>query len=268
MANEKLSTFTYRVLRYAPNLVRDEWVNIGVLLFDVSRGRLHSRFVEEPAELARVRRLHPAADENFLRALPADFDAQVAAAPEASAFVEKMDQTLSNLIQLSPQKAVLAEDFDAELERLYREQVAPPRYRERAGLFESTRAFIRQKLSDVFRRHRILSRLEKAVRVEEFTEAGDPLRIDYAYRSNGTRGYVHAVALARDPAQAKVLAYTAECIRARQPESEFAAITESAPQLENPRHRFVASLLTTQHIEIVPLAQAEQFAVRLRTRLR
>ena len=24
----------YRVLRYSPNLVRDEWVNIGVLLFD------------------------------------------------------------------------------------------------------------------------------------------------------------------------------------------------------------------------------------------
>jgi Protein of unknown function (DUF3037) len=28
----------YRILRYTPNLVRDEWVNIGVLLFDRRRG--------------------------------------------------------------------------------------------------------------------------------------------------------------------------------------------------------------------------------------
>jgi hypothetical protein len=26
--------YAYRVLRYTPNLVRDEWVNIGVLLID------------------------------------------------------------------------------------------------------------------------------------------------------------------------------------------------------------------------------------------
>jgi hypothetical protein len=71
--------------------------------------------------------------------------------------------------------------------------------------------------------------MERAVRVQEFTQPGDPLRLDYAYRANGTRGYLHAVALARDPAQAKVLAYTAECIRARQPNSEFVAITEVAP---------------------------------------
>jgi len=28
----------YRVLRYTPNLVRDEWVNIGVLVFDPQSG--------------------------------------------------------------------------------------------------------------------------------------------------------------------------------------------------------------------------------------
>ena len=29
--------FQYRILRYMPNLLRDEWVNIGVLLEDTSR---------------------------------------------------------------------------------------------------------------------------------------------------------------------------------------------------------------------------------------
>ena len=30
--------YVYRVLRYTPNLVRDEWVNIGVLVFDEKSG--------------------------------------------------------------------------------------------------------------------------------------------------------------------------------------------------------------------------------------
>jgi hypothetical protein len=268
MPNEKRTPFTYRVLRYTPNLVRDEWVNIGILLEDRGRNRVRARLIEEDSEIGRVRKLHPHADEDLLRSLPGDFEVQLAAAGgESSAYLQRLEQTLSNLIQLSPQKGVLAEDFDAELDRLYGEQVALPHYRERAGLFASTRAFIRQKLNDVFRRHRILNKMERAVRVGEFTQPGDPLRLDYAYRANGTRGYLHAMALSRDPAQAKVLAYTAECIRARQPNSEFAAITEAAPQPENTRHQFVAGLLREQRIEIVPLPEIEAFANRLRPRL-
>ncbi len=30
--------YAYRVLRYTPNLLRDEWVNIGVLVFDPETG--------------------------------------------------------------------------------------------------------------------------------------------------------------------------------------------------------------------------------------
>ena len=66
-ANERACA--YRVLRYTPNLVRDEWVNIGVLVFDPQTGERRLRLIEEPEEYARVRRLHPQADEELLRAL-------------------------------------------------------------------------------------------------------------------------------------------------------------------------------------------------------
>src|SRR6266481_8895974 len=59
----------YRILRYTPNLVRDEWVNIGVLLFDPGTGERRLRLIEERDEYNRVRRLHPQADEALLRAL-------------------------------------------------------------------------------------------------------------------------------------------------------------------------------------------------------
>jgi len=267
MPEETLNTLRYRVLRYTPNLIRDEWVNIGVLLEEVNGPRRAARLIEESSEIARVRRLHPGADENLLRALPADIDSRLRA-PEAEArlYLEKLGDTLSNVLQLGPAHAVMAEDFDAEIDRLYRDHVAPPPPA-RGGIVENTRAWIRGRLNDIFRRHRILGRLERSVRVEEFTQAGDPMRLDYAYRYNGTRGYLHALALGRDPAQAKVLAYTAECIRARAANSEFTAITEVEPAPENPRHQFVARLFEEQRISIVALNRAERFAEGLRPRL-
>ncbi len=45
-------TCAYRVLRYTPNLVRDEWVNIGVLVFDPQTGERRLRMIEEPLEPA------------------------------------------------------------------------------------------------------------------------------------------------------------------------------------------------------------------------
>jgi len=268
MPEERQTTFRYRVLRYTPNLIRDEWVNVGLLLEEVDGPRRAMRLIEEASEIARVRRLHPAADEDLLRALPAEFDARLRA-PEAEVliYLEKIGQTLSNVLQFSPQRALLAEDFDAELDRLFREHVAPPPSA-RGGIVENTRVWIRARLNDVFRRHRILGKLEKSVRVEEFTQQGDPMRLDYAYRYNGTRGYLQTVALGRDPSQAKVLAYTAECIRARAANSEFTAITEVEPVRENPRHQFIARLFEEQHISVVPLNRIEIFAENLRPRLR
>jgi len=254
---------TYRTLRYIPNLIRDEWVNIGVLLEDAGVRRA-IRLIEEDSEFARLRRLHPGTDDALLRSLAGEFEAQLPRPGEAAAeYLEKLEQTLSNAVQFSPVKAVMAEDFDAELDRLYHDHVAPPpRTR---GIVESTRGWIRARLNDVFRRRRV-PRLERNIRVEEFTQPGDPLRLDYGY-TNGARGYLQAVALGRDTAQAKVLAYTAERIRARIPDAEFTAITETEAARENARHQFVVSLFGEQHIDIVPLNRVEKFAEDLRLRL-
>jgi Protein of unknown function (DUF3037) len=282
--NNELREFVYRVIRYTPNLVRDEWVNIGVILEEAAGTesanatltkdkppRRQARLIEENAELARVRRMHPAADDAVLRGLGAFFDARLAetdlhGVADTGGGIRKLDDSLSTALQFSPQKGVLAEDFDVELERLYQAYVSPPRGA-RAGLLENTRAWIRARLSDVFRRRGILGKMEKALRVEEFTQPGDPLRLDYGYRSNGTRGFLHAISIARDPAQAKVLAYTAECIRARVPKTEFTAVVELEPARENPRHQFVARLFEEQHIALVPLNRIEKFAEELRVRV-
>ena len=265
---QTLRPCAYHVVRYTPNLVRDEWVNIGILLFDPASGRLLQRLVEEPAEFARVRRLHPAADEELLRRLSDDFASQSALANgQAQTYIAGLEQTLSNTVQLSPQKGLLAEDLEAELDRLYHDHVEAPRHG-RLAEDVASRSGIRARASQVFRGTGIWPRLERRLRVDEFTYAGDPLRLDYGYRRNGTRGFVQALSLSRDPGQAKVLAFTADAIRQRLPHPEFVAVTETEPRpQENPRHRFILGLLQAREISVVPLGRLAEWSYRLRPTL-
>ncbi len=257
-----MPTYRYRILRYTPNLIRDEWINIGVLLEEAHGTRQSMRVIEESPEIARVRRLHPGADEQILRALPADFDRLLRAGNGTQ--IEKLDQALSNAFQFSPVRGLIAEDFDAELERLYRDHVAPPP-RARAGIVESARGWIKAKLDDVLHRHKV-PHLQRRVRVEGFTEPGDLFKLDYGYQ-DGVRGFLHALAIGRDPVQAKVLAYTAGRVRARYADCEFTAITETEPRLQDRRHAFVARLFEDNRISIVPVTRVEKFAEELRVRL-
>ncbi|HKT46608.1 MAG TPA: DUF3037 domain-containing protein [Candidatus Acidoferrales bacterium] len=255
--------YAYRVLRYAPNGVRDEWVNIGILLFNPATGERRLRMIESQDEFARVRRLHPLADEELLRALRDDLEDRFERASETpqgnwQALLAKWDQTLSNTVQLAPQKGVFAADLDVELERLYADHVAPQRAPARIGL-PGSRATMRTYCAQVWKLARVWERLEKSVRVGEFTFPGDPMRVDYSYRHNGTRGYVQTLSVSRAPADCKLYAYTAQKIAARAPfASEFAAVTDVALEPGNDRHNFVRDTLRDAGIEPVPM---EGFAV-------
>src|SRR5215470_13282193 len=105
---------------------------------------------------------------------------------EFQKLIEKWEGTLSNGIQLSGQKGVYALDLQTEADRLYSDHVGLERYRIRVGA-PGSRAYIRNYCSQVWHEARIWQKLEKSFRVSQFTFPGDPMRIDYAYRHNGTR---------------------------------------------------------------------------------
>jgi hypothetical protein len=261
------SKFVYHVLRYTSNLVRDEWVNIGVILFDPLTGALRLRLVEEQDEYARIRRLQPRADEDvlrgfrdhledrfatFLRNRRSEQAGTLAVGEELQILIEDWNRTLSNGLQLAPQKGVYADDLDAELERLYAEHVAPPHKVTPVGA-PGSRAKIRSYCSQVWRAAGLWDRIQKSVRITEFTFPGDPMRIDYSYRRNGIRGYVQTLSVSRAPGDCKSYAYTAARIAARAPfASEFAAVTDVPLMVrENERHRFVHDTLRDAGIEPV-----------------
>jgi hypothetical protein len=263
----------YHVLRYVPDLVRDEWVNIGVLVFNPGTGERRLRLIEDQVEYTRIRRLHPSVDEAVLRALRDDLEdrldswADNGPALSLEDILSKCDATLSTTLQIAPQKGVLAEDLDAELERLYTDHVAVPRVQSRVGQ-PGNRATIRAYCAQVFRQARIWDRIEKSVRVAEFTFPGDPARLDYSYHRNGTRGFVHALSVTRAPQDAKSLSYNVKHIaeKARY-HTEFAAVTDVALSRDNDRHGFVLDTLREVGVEPVPMEGLAVWVAKLRPSL-
>lgn len=155
--------FVYRILRYTSDLVRDEWVNIGVLLVDRTTGERRLRLIEEQDEMRRVQRLQPPASElllqnlrdhledrfeSFFREARPQYSPASASEAEVQELVEKWDSTLSNSVRLAPQKGLYGENLDAELARLYEHHVAPPRRSSRVGA-PGNRATIRDYCTQV-----------------------------------------------------------------------------------------------------------------------
>src|SRR6266852_3135288 len=108
------SKFVYHVLRYTSDLIRDEWVNIGVILIDPLTGTLRLRLVEEQDEYARIRRLQPTADEDvlhgfrdhledrfatFLRNRQSEHGGTLLVGQELQELIENWNSTLSNGLQ-------------------------------------------------------------------------------------------------------------------------------------------------------------------------
>lgn len=263
--------FAYHILRYTPNLVRDEWVNIGVLLFAPETGERRLRLIEEQGEFNRVRRLHPQADELLLRRLRDDLEdrfqsvnGKAGNGHDWQAVLAKWNDTLSNVLQLAPQKGTLALDLDAELERLYDDHVALVRGPSRVGA-PGTRAQMRSYCEQVFRQAGLWQRIEKRIRVSEFTFPGDAMRINFGYRHNGTRGFVQMLPVSRAHEDVKNLAYTAARIATKALwKSEFAAVTDLELMEGNLRHRFVRDTLREAGIEPVPMVGFAVWVAKLK----
>src|SRR5260370_1988126 len=119
------SGLAYHILRYVPDLVRDEWVNIGVLVFNARTGERRLRLIEEQVEYNRVRRLHPTVDETVLRALRDDLedrlDPQTDDGPAFSLqkILRNCDEALSTTLQIAPPTRVPPHHLYPHLQRPY-----------------------------------------------------------------------------------------------------------------------------------------------------
>ena len=198
----------------------------------------------------RVRCLDPDADVEMLEGLEREIkERMLEGASSQEWLLKRMEDTFSNAIRLTPAKAVLADSPQEEMGRLAEMYLERAKTAERAVRAAGCRSSRRCGGSSSGRGCGRLMRHNIAA--SEYTHRGDPLKIDAAYRPNGTVHMYQALSLEADVNAAKVLAFSYPklregVMRAEQAETALTAIVESELDREDDETMFALETLAAQ----------------------
>ena len=270
------------LVRYVPDPVKNEFVNIGVVLREAAEGgagavRSTVRFTRD---WARVRCADPDADIAMLEALEAEMRQRLGAQETSGKpLLEVIEDSFSNLIQVTEAKGCLAENMAAEMDALMRLYVETRKERARQAV--SGRQSIVRSIRSSFERVGVWDLMWKRIPAAQYTRPGDPLKLDCGYRPNGVVRMFHAVSLMGDVEVAKVLAFSAPALRAglervEKAELELTAIVEPLRDDEGEvgeaaavdQYRFGVETMEAQQIRVLTVGDLGRVAERARTELR
>jgi len=265
----------FRLLRYVPDAVRNEYVHIGVILREQGGPSAEVRFTRD---WRRVRCLDPGADTALLEGMEGELRKRFQEEPDGN-LMRILGESLSLSVQMTEAKAYLAESLPAGMEELMRLYVEPPP-RERVPRL-SGRAAIQARMRGEFERAGVWDLLRKRIAASEYTRAGDPLRIDVGYRPNGLIRMFHAVSLEPGLEMAKVLAFSAASLRAgvervEKASLELTAVIEPAARVgatdEEPErlamYRFGVETMEEHQIRVLTTSDLDRVADTARRELR
>ncbi len=264
----KAEACEFMIVRYAPDPVKGEFVNIGVVL--LGSGPSAFTGVRFTRDWRRVRCLDPDADLETLARYEADLRAQLAGA-DRERMLQAMQESFSGALRVTPATGCLTAEPEAELQRLadmYCETVRHEAKREAGG-----RLAIHGAMRDAFEQAGVWRLMRKRIEVAKYTRQGDPLKIDCGYQPNGTLKMFHAVALANDVDAAKVLAFSfpriAEGMAKREGvKAELTVITEDDAEHGDAEVGFALETLTLGRIRVAPVRELAGIAEQARVELR
>ena len=266
----------FRLLRYVPDAVRNEFVHIGVILHE--QGSRESAEVRFTKDWRRVRCLDPYADTDLLEGMESELRRKFQAESDGH-LMRLLTESLSLNVQMTESKAYLAESIPAGVEELMKLYVEPPA-REKVQRL-SGRAAIQTKMRTEFERAGVWDLLRKRIAASDYTRSGDPLRIDVGYRPNGVIRMFHAVSLEPGVEMAKVLAFSAAGLRegvkrVEKADLELTAIVEPAMKLgatdEDPErlamYRFGVESMELHQIRVLTTTDMNRVADTAKRELR
>ena len=269
----------FQLIRYVPDPVKNEFVNIGVVL----RAEEQSVF-RLTRDWSRVRCLDPDVDTHMLEALESEVELKLRTSPGEPvmhpSILSRFEDTLSNGLQITESKGYLAETVLAGLEDLMSRYVDnPPReksVRRRVG-----RGAVLAAMRPRFEKAGVWALMQKNISAAKYTKAGDPLRIDCGYQ-NGMVKMFQAISLETDPADAKLLAYSAAGLREGVEEKKKANLLLTAiiepiswpegdnepPNESKERYDYARELMESHEIRVLTTLGLENLADEARKDLR
>jgi Protein of unknown function (DUF3037) len=265
-----LRKLEFFLLRYVPDAVKDEFVNIGVVMLEPGAngaGFADARFTRD---WRRVRCLDPQADIEMLEALERDVRLQLRDTHDRETLVRKLQESMSNVIQLSSTKACLAEAPAQEIEalaRLYMEAPKQPALRLTAG-----RQHIVNKMREAFEQAGVWKLLMQGIPASPYTRAGDPFKFDFGYRAGNSIKLFHAVSLKSSVDQAITLAaryplIAKNIIEKTQASSFLTAVVDDGPDRANEQVQFALGMMEEAQVKVATVVEMAEIAEGTRREL-
>jgi len=268
----------FSLVRYVPDPVKNEFVNIGVLLREGTTEAAAVRFTKD---WWRVRCIDPDADIEMLEAMETEMRRRLLEdGTETTRLMTTIRDSFSHQLQMTEPKACLAENVAAGMDELMQLYVEPRRQKARQAL--SGRQAIVRSMRLQFEHARVWDLMQKRIAATAYTRPGDSLKIDCGYRPNGTIRMFHAVSLAGDVELAKVLAFSAPALRAgvtrvEKAELELTAIVEplrngkgevAVDEDHVQQYRFGVETMEAQQIRVLTVTDLERVAETAKRELR
>jgi Protein of unknown function (DUF3037) len=276
------------LVRYVPDPVKNEFVNIGVVLRDLGgvvspgEGRPDTAVVRFTRDWGRVRCVDPEADVSLFEALESDIRRRLgesSARPDVQPVMSMIEDSFSNALQMTSPKACLAESMAAEVEnllKLYVETRKRPKVSRVTG-----RQTVYGQMRNQFERAGVWDLMRKRIAAAEYTRPGDPLRIDCGYRPNGVVRMFQAISLESDADDAKLLAFSALSLvagvkRVEKADLELTAIVEPIREVEGDQpseeriaqYRFGVEIMEEHTIRVMTSSDLPRIAETARRELR
>jgi hypothetical protein len=191
------------LLRYVPHAVRQEFVNIGVLMVEGGENGAVLADVRFAKDWRRVRRSDPDIDVEVIEAMLKEIRAEVGAIGDRATLLRRMEESFSNVIQLSGPMHAVTSSPEEEIETmasLFVDDTKGGAARELTG-----RALILAEMRDAWKLAGV-AKFMLPLPVAPYTKAGDPFQFDFCYRVGNEMKLFHAVSLKAGVDTAVILA--------------------------------------------------------------
>ena len=272
------------LLRYVPDAVKDEFVNLGVVLLETGEGDGLFTDVRFTRDWRRVRCLDPEADVELLESFEEEIRRMLQSrAAEVINYrgpmsrrdwlLRLLEDGLSNTLEITPAKAVLTESPQKELGELAQMYLESASHARRAPATAGGRRVIYAAMREAFEGVGVWALGRRDIALSNYGSKGDPLKIDFGYRPNGVIKMFQAVSLETDVDAAKVLAFSYPALReglrrAENAGSELTAVVEDGLNREDDGIGFALATLAASEIRVAAVSEMPAYAERARAEMR
>ena len=270
MAEQK--PFDFFLLRYVPNAVREEFVNIGLVMTESGGDGGGFAGVHFTGDWRRAKHLYPDIDLEMLDAIGRDIRQRILDVKERALLLHEFVDQYSNAIQVSTVYHVLAEDPVKEMKHLASSLVEMSWS---TGSDESKeprtvgRKWIYNRMATAFEAAGVWDFVSKDLPASPYTNELDDFTIDFGYVVRNELKLFHAVSLVDSHHEAIAFPLRAAKMKSRMPKvrtqiPKFTAVVEDKFDADNKDVMMVLSFMKDEEIRVARAGEMRAVAEQAR----